>query len=92
MAQSSLLQVRLDTELKSNAERLFNEIGLDMPSAIRLFLKQSLVKGGVPFPIDNKRSRHDKQELYRLLEEGLEDFKNGDTLTEEEMAKVLEDL
>lgn len=38
------IQVRVDEPLKVEAEQLFADIGLDMPTAIRLFLKQSVVK------------------------------------------------
>jgi DNA-damage-inducible protein J len=51
MAKTSLLQVRIDTELKQEAEKLFAEIGLDMPSAVRLFFKQSVARKAIPFPL-----------------------------------------
>ena len=51
MAQSSLIQIRVDEELKKQAEDLFNDIGLDTPSAIRLFLKQSVINNSIPFPL-----------------------------------------
>jgi hypothetical protein len=41
MAQTSLLQVRIDTELKQAAEELFTGIGLDTSSAVRLFFYAS---------------------------------------------------
>ncbi|MDR0683864.1 MAG: type II toxin-antitoxin system RelB/DinJ family antitoxin [Spirochaetaceae bacterium] len=50
MAKTSLLQVRIDTELKQQAEKLFAEIGLDTPSAVRLFFKQSIIQKAIPFP------------------------------------------
>jgi DNA-damage-inducible protein J len=46
------IQVRVDQALKAEAERLFADIGLDMPSAIRLFLKQSVLNNGIPFPLE----------------------------------------
>ena len=51
MAQSSLIQIRIDDELKREAEALFSDLGLDVPTAIRLFLKQSLIHNGIPFAI-----------------------------------------
>jgi DNA-damage-inducible protein J len=51
MAQTSLIQVRVETELKRQAEELFTDLGIDAPSAIRLFLKQAVSKNGIPFPI-----------------------------------------
>ena len=46
------IQVRVDPALKAEAEQLFSDIGLDMPTAIRLFLKQSVVNNGIPFPLE----------------------------------------
>jgi DNA-damage-inducible protein J len=57
MAQTSLIQVRVETELKRQAEELFADLGLDTPSAIRLFLKQAIAKDSIPFPI----TRGDKE-------------------------------
>ena len=37
---SSLLQIRLDDELKSEANALFEALGIDLPTAIRMFLKR----------------------------------------------------
>jgi addiction module RelB/DinJ family antitoxin len=51
MSQNSVIQVRVDTQLKEDAESLFSDLGLDIPSAIRLFLKQSIARNGIPFPL-----------------------------------------
>lgn len=46
------IQVRVDPILKAEAEQLFSDIGLDMPTAIRLFLKQSVMNNGIPFSLE----------------------------------------
>jgi addiction module antitoxin, RelB/DinJ family len=46
------IQVRVDPALKAEAEQLFSDIGLDMPTAIRLFLKQSVINNGIPFALE----------------------------------------
>lgn len=51
MAQNSLIQVRVEDELKQQADKLFTTIGMDTPTAIRLFLKQSIMRHGIPFPV-----------------------------------------
>lgn len=43
------IQTRVDSNLKDNAEKLFASIGLDLTSAIRLFLTQSVVQRKIPF-------------------------------------------
>ncbi|MDR2999909.1 MAG: type II toxin-antitoxin system RelB/DinJ family antitoxin [Fibromonadaceae bacterium] len=51
MAATSLVQVRVEPEIKIQVENLFRSIGLDTASAIRLFFIQSLEYNGIPFPI-----------------------------------------
>ncbi len=41
--------LRLDPELASRAEALFHELGLDLSTAVQLFLLQSLRERGLPF-------------------------------------------
>ena len=39
----------IDARLAREADRLFRELGLDLTSAVRLFLLQSLREQGLPF-------------------------------------------
>jgi addiction module RelB/DinJ family antitoxin len=57
MANTIVLQVRVDPELKREADELFAGIGLDTPSAVRFFLKQSVLKQGLPFSGDNSSAK-----------------------------------
>ena len=49
--KSSLVQVRIDTELRDNANMLFDSLGLDMSTAIKMFLKKCLAERGIPFSL-----------------------------------------
>ena len=46
------IQVRVDSALKAEAEQLFADMGLDMPTAVRLFLKQAIINNGLPFAVE----------------------------------------
>lgn len=48
---TSSLQVRVDSNLRKEAEMLFSNAGLDMSSAIRLFLRQSVIRRRLPFEV-----------------------------------------
>ena len=48
---TAILQTRVDTEMKSEAEALFESLGLDITTAIRLFLRQSINQQRIPFDI-----------------------------------------
>ena len=45
------LNIRVDEDLKKNAERLFADLGLNMSSAITIFLKSAVDYNGIPFEI-----------------------------------------
>ena len=48
---TAVLQTRVDAETKLEAESLFNSLGLDITTAIRLFLRQSINQQRIPFDI-----------------------------------------
>ncbi len=58
--------IRLDTKLKSDAETLFNDLGLTLSSAVNVFLRQSLIANGIPFEI--KRKEPNKATLAAMEE------------------------
>lgn len=46
---TSVIQVRVDDELKAQAAAVFEELGLDLSTAIRMFMKRSVLQKGIPF-------------------------------------------
>jgi DNA-damage-inducible protein J len=51
----ALIQARIDSETKKAAESLFSEMGINMPTAIRMFLKASLKAKGLPFETSERQ-------------------------------------
>ena len=51
MSKNISFSVRLDSQLKADAEKLFAELGLSLGSAMNIFLRQSVRIKGLPFPI-----------------------------------------
>ncbi len=45
-------QIRIDSEVKQQATVLFGRLGLDMSSAVNLFLHQCVLRGGLPFSVE----------------------------------------
>ena len=45
------LQVRLDADLRKEADELFTCAGMDLSSAVRLFLRQSVIRRRLPFEV-----------------------------------------
>lgn len=66
------LQIRIEDELKMKAAGLFAELGLDMSTAIRMFLIKSLEVQGLPFDIsildaEKERIRKERDDLIETL-------------------------
>ena len=62
---TSVLQTRVDTETKLEAESLFDSLGLDITTAIRLFLRQSINQQRIPFDDCPKEGKDQRQ--YKSL-------------------------
>lgn len=45
-------QIRIDADIKKQASELFSNLGLDMSSAVNLFLHQCVMRGGIPFSVE----------------------------------------
>lgn len=56
---TTTLNIRVEADLKKQADALFSELGLTMSSAMNIFLKESVRYGGIPFElrIDNPNAR-----------------------------------
>lgn len=51
--------IRIDENLKKEAEELFDDWGLNMTTAITCFIKKCVDTGVMPFTIGTKRTPHD---------------------------------
>lgn len=49
------ITIRMDTNLKVQAEALFNELGMNLSTAFNIFVRQSLREGAIPFKIHLER-------------------------------------
>ena len=63
----SNVSFRIDTQLKKDADELFQSLGLTMTSAFNLFLRQSVREGGIPFMIT---THVPNRETLSAIEEG----------------------
>jgi DNA-damage-inducible protein J len=49
--KASVVRARIDSELKAQAAGVLAACGLELSDAIRLFLRQVVVRGGIPFSV-----------------------------------------
>ncbi|MBQ1616159.1 MAG: type II toxin-antitoxin system RelB/DinJ family antitoxin [Ruminococcus sp.] len=84
------LQVRLNDDIKTQADLLFASLGLDTSTAVRMFLVAAIENGGIPFEV-----RH--RTLSEGVQQAISDSRNRANLNgpyrsaEEAVAAMLED-
>ncbi|MBQ7081387.1 MAG: type II toxin-antitoxin system RelB/DinJ family antitoxin [Fibrobacter sp.] len=84
------LQLRVDDELKKKSDDLFQSLGLDTSTAIRIFLTFAIEKNGIPFDV-----RHAPEDLS--LKKAISDTRKQENLhgpyssAQEAVASMLED-
>ena len=62
---SANINVRVDGEIKSQAQDVFSSLGMDMSTAINIFLRQAIRKKGIPFELvsEPKNKRRNPPQL-----------------------------
>ena len=66
MATTKNLNLRVDADLKAQAEHIFSELGLPTSTAITIFLKTVGRHGGLPFDM---RLYTNNEETLRILDD-----------------------
>ena len=66
MSTSTTFSVRMDSEIKQQCEALYGELGVNLTTAINVFLRQSLRAGGFPFEV--RIEKPNKETLEAMLE------------------------
>lgn len=61
--------ISLDAETKAKAQVLLSDLGLDLSTAVNIFLKQMLYEGGIPFPITRESPNKITQQALREAQE-----------------------
>ena len=51
------INIRVDSDVKNKAQEVFSALGLDMTSAINIFLRQAIRKNGIPFELTNEKPK-----------------------------------
>lgn len=88
--KTSTFQMRINPEIKNQAEQLFQNCGMTLTDAINVFIQQSMNVGGMPFIVtQNSREALRDQAIARLMSEiqkGRDSVRSeSDWVSEEEM-------
>lgn len=84
MEKTTTLNLRVNPEVKRNAEEILSQLGIPMSTAINIYLKQISMTGGIPFEVRLPEAPNDVnadlmtvEEIRNLLKEGLDDIEKG---------------
>ena len=75
---TSLLQVRIEDSLRDEAAQVFERLGIDTSTAVRMFLKRAVMENGIPFRMTLPKTPYSAERGYRaMIEIGEASEKNG---------------
>ena len=94
MEKSTTLNLRINPEIKENAEKVLSQLVVSMSSAVNMFLNQVILTESIPFPIALPQAPSrvntdtmNQEELNTKLERSLDDALSRQTLDAKEALK-----
>lgn len=60
------ISIRMDSDLKAQADALFAELGMNISTAFNIFVRQALREGGLPFEV--KLGYPNKETIVAMLD------------------------
>lgn len=74
--------VRLDEKIHSDAQKVFDDLGMDFSTGIEIYLKQVIRTNGIPFELSNRSSSLDRS-LHELQNGNYKSFNSVDELVDD---------
>jgi DNA-damage-inducible protein J len=81
------VNIRIDDNLKEKAEKLFDELGLNMTTAFNIFIRQTVREGGIPFTITTYIDPFYSDNNMTMLRKSIKEVEEGKIVT-----KTMEEL
>lgn len=86
MEKSATLNLRVNPNIKSDAEKILSRLGIPMSTAVDMFLSQVILVGGIPFsvtipnpPAEIDASQMTEKQLHAKLQQGYDEYLAGKT-------------
>ena len=84
MGKTATLNLRVNPEVKENAENVLAQLGIPMATAIDMYLKQISLVGGIPFSVVLPKTAWkigwammSVEQIHQKLEKGYADIEKG---------------
>ena len=95
MARTSSVYARVEPEVKEQAEKILNELGIPMSNAVSMFLRQIVLQQGIPFEMKIPRNKPlayeslTKEQFDIEIEKGIKSINEGKVYSADEVEKEL---
>jgi DNA-damage-inducible protein J len=92
MARTSNVFARVEPEIKEQAEKVLDQLGIPMSNAIGLFLRQVVLQRGIPFDMKLPQNqplsvgRLSEEQFNAEIEKGLADLAGGKVVSADSVA------
>lgn len=88
--RTSNMNIRMDKDVKEQAQRIFSQLGMDMTTAVNVFLRQVIRSNGLPFELRLDTPNEETLAAIREVQEMKKDPSIGKSYTDvDEMMKEL---
>jgi DNA-damage-inducible protein J len=84
------IQVRIDDQTKTASTALFDQLGMSMSEAISLFLRQSIMRGGIPFTLTVPGKQETNTDILEdeVIIDALKRYKSVNNKPDFDIAKI----
>ena len=88
------VQIRIDEKTKKLAKKVLDEVGLDMSSAIKLYLNQIAIRRGIPFQIltENGLTIREEKTILKASDEARKGLNMTKSMNVQEALAYLKNL
>lgn len=66
------MTIRTDKEVKRQAQQIFSDLGMDMSTAVNVFLRQTIIHHGLPFALTLETPNSDTIKAMSDAENGID--------------------
>ena len=97
MAKTANVFVRIEPELKEQAEQILDKLGLPISNAINMFLRQVVLQRGIPFDVKLPESEvlvYDNltvDQFNAIMQKVEDDIKQGNVFSAEDVEKEMKE-
>ena len=92
MAEQALVQARVDKELKQEVSEIYEALGMDIPTAIRMFFVRSKMVRGIPFDTTLPKDVVTRTEALSALDDMFNQEEDAPEMTLDEINAEIADV